>query len=150
MDQQLVALYEIKRQAFLNGFIQNPQCFAPALAYAYFHRVAPIFHEAVAREHLGSDPFAEVYAVKREFVNDVTKYVDDRWLAKDLKAVEFYKLEQKFGGHHVNRIELIHTLEYARIDGKFDEALWKAVESNAPSEANSLDSTFTPKDVHFG
>jgi hypothetical protein len=107
------------------------------------------FHENSAREIYETDAFDEVYAVKREFVNEVIKYVDDRWRAEDLKAIGFYKLEDKFGGYKNNRIELICALEYARIEGRFDETVWKAIEADAPVEANSLDATFTPKDVDF-
>jgi hypothetical protein len=149
VDYQLIALYEIKRQTFLNGFIQNPDRFSSALAYAYYNRIAPIFHETSAHEAYGRvDPFEEIYAVKRDFVDKVTKYVDERWRAKDFEAIAFYSLEDKFGGKG-SRVELIGTLEYARINRLFDDAVWKAIDSNAPVEAHGLESTFTPKDVEF-
>ncbi|MFM0035175.1 hypothetical protein [Paraburkholderia strydomiana] len=149
MDQQLIALYELKRQSFLIGYIQNPENFDDALAFAYFKRLAPIFHEDSMREKYDGDPFAEVYAVKADFMDEVLKYVDHRDLAGDHSAIEFYNLEDKFGGYKANRIELIHTLEYARIDGRFSGDVWKAVERNAPAEANRLEKTFSPKDVSF-
>lgn len=149
MDQQLVALYELKRQSFLLGYVQNPDRFSNALAFAYFHRVAPIFHENIVREVYGSDPFDEIYAVKRDFILEVVKYVDEQWHAKNFEDIGFYNLEDKFGGYKANRVELIHALEYARIDGRFDEDVWKAIGSNSPAEANSLDATFSPKDVYF-
>jgi hypothetical protein len=149
MDQQLVALYELKRQSFLIGYIQNPDRFSDALAFAYNHRLAPIFHEDIARETYDGDPFDKIYAVKREFITALIKYVDDRALAGDLKAVEFYKLEDKFGGYKAHRMELRFALEYARIEGRFDDAVWAAIESNAPAEANSLDAEFSPEDIHF-
>lgn len=150
MDQQLIALYEIKRQSFLIGYIQNPGHFDDALAFAYFNRLAPIFHEDIMREKYDIDPFAEVYAVKAGFMNDVLKYVDERDAAGDHAAIEFYTLEDNFGGYKANRIELIHTLEYARIDGRFNDDVWKAIERNAPAEANRLEKAFSPKDVSFG
>ena len=149
MDKQLVALYEIKRQSFLSGYIQNPDRFSNALAFAYEHRLAPIFNERIMREVYDGDPFEDVYAVKAEFMEAVIKYVDDKWLAKDLSKIGFYDLEDKFGGHQTNRVELIYTLEYARISRLFDDNLWKAIESNAPVEANSLAATFGPEDVEF-
>lgn len=149
MNNQLVGLYEIKRQSFLIGFIQNPAFFDKALAYAYYNRVAPIFHENDIRETYESDPFAEVYAVKASFVDEVTKFIDRCWLDDNLQDVEFNSLENKFGGYKVNRVELISVLEYARIHGLFDDAVWKAVMHRAPMEANHLASTFSPKDVHF-
>ncbi|MBU9402258.1 hypothetical protein [Burkholderia multivorans] len=150
MDQQLVALYELKRQSFLIGYIQNPEHFDSALAFAYFNRLAPIFHEDSTREKHGGDPFAEVYSVQADFMDEVLKYVDDREHEGDFTAIEFYNLEDKFGGYKANRIELIYTLEYARIDGRFNDEVWAAIERNAPSEATQLQKEFSPKDVHFG
>lgn len=147
--QHLIALYEVKRQAFLNSYLQNRERFSDALAFAYHHRIAPAFHENIARERYGGDPFDEVYAVKRDFIEEVTRYVDDCALADDFEAIGFYKLEDKFGGYKANRIELIYALEYARIDGRFDEKVWKAIEANAPMEANRLRSKFSPEDVEF-
>lgn len=131
------------------GYIQHPGHFSDALAFAYYHRVAPIFHEDLVREAYDVDPFESAYVIKAAFVDEVTKYVDDRWRADDLEAIEFYNLEDKFGGYKSNRVELIYILEYARIDGRFDDNVWKAIESNAPAEASSLDATFSPKEVHF-
>jgi len=149
MDQQLIALYEIKRQQFLMGYVQFPDKFSDAHAFAVFNRIAPIFHENILREVHGSDPFAEVYSVKEDFITDVLRYVDERWRAKDFDALGLYKLEDKFGGYKTNRVELIHSLEYMRIDGRFDDPFWGAVEADAPSEAKSLDSMFSPANVYF-
>lgn len=149
MDRQLIALFELKRQSFLIGYIQNPARYSDALAFAYYRRIAPIFHEDAARETYGGDPFDEVYAVKREFVSEVTKYVDELWCAGNLEGLGFYKLEDKFGGYKANRVELIYALEYTRIDGRFDEEVWKAIESDAPIEASSLDAKFSPEEVNF-
>ncbi|WP_338445713.1 hypothetical protein V5F89_11135 [Pelagerythrobacter marensis] len=149
MEQNLVALYELKRLTFLLGYKQNPESFNDALAFAYFNRVAPILHENIELETYGADPFADVYAVKAEFATEVLRYVDELERAEDFEGLGFYKLEEKFGGYKANRIKLIHALEYFRIDGRFDEKFWKAIEANAPAEANSLDSKFSPEDVYF-
>lgn len=149
MDANLIALYEIKRQAFLFAYIQNPENFSPALAYAYDKRIAPIFHEVLAREAYNVDPFDDIYLVKKEFVDAVTKYIDVEWRANNLKAITFYDLEDKFGGYKANRVELIYLLEYTRINGPFDEEVWKAIEANAPMEASKLASEFSPKEVSF-
>lgn len=149
MDNQLIALYELKRQTFLNGYVQNPDRFNDALAFAHYNRIAPFFHENLAREVYEGDPFDDVYLVKRDFINEVTKYVDECDLAGDYEAIGFYKLEDKFGGYKTNRVELIYALEYTRISGRFDEKVWTAIEANAPSEANSLDAAFSPTDVEF-
>lgn len=144
------ALYEVKRQSFLIGYIQNPKHFDDALAFAYEHRIAPIFHEGIMREVQGEDPFEEAYFVSSEFATKVVKRIDELWLAKKYDELGFYDLEDEFGGHHENRIELIRIIEYARISGRFDDTVYKAVESSAPVEANSIDATFSPKDVFFG
>ena len=133
----------------MTGDLQAPAKYADALAYADFHRLAPIFHEEIARETYERDPFEDVYAVKAAFMDEVLKYVDARALAKDLDAVQFYKLEDKFGGYKGMRMELIHTLEYARIDGRLDQEVWTTIENNTPVEANSLGATFSPDDVYF-
>lgn len=149
MDNQLIALYEIKRQGFLLGYIQNPDRFGDALAFAYYHRIAPVLHEDIARETYDGDPFEDIYAVKRDFILEVLKYIDERDLAGDHDALGFYKLEEQFGGYKTNRMELIHALEYIRIEGRFDDKVWAAIESNAPAEANSLEAKFSPQDVDF-
>ncbi|MBB3993761.1 hypothetical protein GGR95_001392 [Sulfitobacter undariae] len=143
------AIYELKRQGFLIGYTQNPERFDDALAFAYENRLAPVFHEVILRETHGEDPFKDAYAVSAEFMNEVLDYIDERWRDKKFDELGFYDLESHFGGHHAKRIELIHTIEYARITGRFDDDLYNAVESNAPSEANSIDSTFSANDVNF-
>ena len=150
MDNCAIALYEIKRQAFLIGYIQFPDKFSSSLAYAYDRRIAPIFHDVaeckgVAKE----DPFSDAYVISEDFASDVIEYVEHEWLAKNLKAVEFYKIEEKFGGR-AKRAEIKFVLEYAKIDRRFDKDLWDAVVRNAPSEANNIKDTFTPDDIYFG
>lgn len=148
MDSQLIALYELKRQTFLLGYVQNPDRFSDALAFAYYNRLAPIFHENVARETYDEDPFSDVYAVKGDFISKVLEFVDENDLAGNYQAIEFYNLEDKFGGRS-NRIEILHALEYARIDGRFGQKVWDAIVQNAPAEANRIDDSFSPKDVEF-
>lgn len=143
------ALYEIKRQNFLIGYVQNPERYDDALAYAYENRIAPVFHEAIMREAHEEDPFEDAYSISADFVNRVLKHIDELWLEKKFDEVGFYDLETHFGDHHEYRVELIHILEYARIAGRFDDELYAAVEANAPAEANSIDSSFSPSDVYF-
>ncbi len=149
MDQRLGALYELKRLSFSIGYIQNPKNFSPAFAYAYYNRVAPIFHENIARETYDFGPFMDVYAVKASFVDEVTKYVDECDLAGNLTAIGFYKLEDRFSGYKANRMELLHALEYTPIAGRFSDAVWKAIEADAPVEGNRLADMFLPTEVSF-
>lgn len=149
MDKQLIALYELKRQSFLLGYIQNPSKFGDALAFAYYHRMSPVFHEQIARETYDGDPFEDVYWIKSDFILEVLKYLDEKDLAKDYDPLEFYNLEETFGGYKANRIELLYALEYIRISGRFDDEVWNAIQRNAPMEANQIDSTFSPDEVDF-
>ena len=145
MNDLLSAIYETKRQSFLLGYIQYPEKFDDALAYAYYHRLSPTLHASSDKQ----DPFEEVYDVSSEFISEVLKYVDEKWLARDLDSMGFYDLEEKFGGYKTNRMELKFALEYMRIDRRFDESVWEAIEENAPMEANSLMSSFSPDNVSF-
>lgn len=144
------ALYEIKRQSFLIGFVSNPERFDSALAYAYENRMSPVFHEGIMREAYGQDPFENAYCIKSDFVNGVLKYIDECWLKKDFDKLQFNKIENMFGGYKTNRMEIIHVIEYARISRRFDEETYKAIEADAPIEASPIASTFSVADVYFG
>jgi hypothetical protein len=148
MDAQIVALYELKRQGFLLGYLQNPDRFSNSLAFAYYNRIEPIFHENIERETYDEDPFSDVYAVKGVFMRKVFSFIEENQRAGKLDKIGFYDLENEFGSRE-NRVEIIHTLEYARIDGRFNDDVWGAVVKNAPIEANDLDDSFGPNDVEF-
>jgi hypothetical protein len=144
------ALYELKRQNLLMGYLQHPEKIDDALAYAYTHRLAPVFHEQTMRDSHGGDPFEAAYAVPADFMNELFKFMDECSINGNLADLEFYKLEEKFGGYKKNRIELIYAIEYARISHRFGDDVYAAIESNAPAEANSIDSNFDPSNVFFG
>ncbi|MCO5153398.1 MULTISPECIES: hypothetical protein [unclassified Shinella] len=148
MTKELQAAYEVKRQGFLTGFLQSPANFEPALAYAHQKRLAPYFHEHGMKETHGGDPFDAVYAVDNSFIDSLMAYVDQNWRAGTLANVEFYNLESLFGGMG-SRIAILHTLEYARIAGRYSDPLYDAVTSNAPIECQTIDATFAPSDVRF-
>lgn len=82
-------------------------------------------------------------------MHKVMKFVDDRWLAKDLKAVAFNRIEQEFGGYKTHRLEICHTLRYAWLNHRFDQEVWDAIKKDAPSEAFSITQKFKPEDVSF-
>jgi hypothetical protein len=113
----LIAAYETKRLIFLTAYIQNPKPFADALAFAYMHRLAPILHQDIEREVYEEDPYREIYAVKADFMTDVLKRIDDLDRAGKHEEIEFYNLEDFYGGRH-KRMQLIHSIEYFRIDGR--------------------------------
>lgn len=145
----LIAAYETKRMLVLTTFANNPKLVLPALAYAYDCRLAPIFHEGVAREMHGVDPFEDVYPVKREFMTSVAKFVDDRWIASDFDGIAFTKIEDEFGGYKMNRLEIASTLRYAFLSSRFDETVYAAIKKSAPSEAFRITSRYGPEDVSF-
>ncbi|MDT4832960.1 hypothetical protein FQZ97_665380 [compost metagenome] len=148
-DQLLTALYETKRQNFLIGFIQNPERFDSALAFAYYRRLAPVFHEDVIREIYESDPFADVYWVKAEFINEVLDHLDELDREGKYDELKFSNLEDKFGGYKANRMELRYIIEYARINNRFSDEMYDAISEMAPVEAKNYAKTFTPEDVNF-
>lgn len=145
-DALLIAAYENRRLLVLNTFLNHPNKIPPALAFAYEHRLAPLFHEEI-REHYGTDPYEDIYAVRRDFITDVSEWLDQRWLDKDYEGVKFSKLENAFGGYKANRMELVFSLKYMRLDRRFDDELFKAVMKDAPVEAQGVMQTYEPKDV---
>ena len=149
-DNLTIALYETKRQNLLTSFIQNPDRFSKSLAYAYEKRLEPIFNEQIQRETNEADPFADVYAVKGDFIEELLKHIDELDLANKHNELGFYTLEDKFGGYKANRMELIAALEYMRIDGRFNDDVYAAIEADAPVEAKPIAKTFGPDEVYFG
>lgn len=131
----------------LTTFLQHPNKVHKALAYAYEKRMAPIFHEEIARETYDLDPYAEIYAIDADFVRKVSKFIDDHWLAKTLNAVQFNKLEDAFGGYKANRMELAFAIRYMQLDGRFDTTLYQAILKDAPVEAHSILDDYTTNDV---
>ena len=144
----LPATFELFRLTFLQGYLQYPEKYPDALAFAYDNRISPILHEDIRRESYDEDPFEEAYSVKADFVTSVLKRIDELWGAEDFDALAFYSLEDHYGGRGV-RVDLVHCIEYFRIDGTFDDAVYRAIEANAPMEANQLASTFSPDEVDF-
>ncbi|MFC3074930.1 hypothetical protein [Shinella pollutisoli] len=148
-DNLLRALYETKRQSFLLGFIQAPDRFDSALAFAYQHRIEPIFHEQTAREIYGGDPFSSVYAIDAAFVDSVSKYIDANSDEKKSENLTFCKMEDEFGGRAV-RMKLRYALEYIQLSERFEQSDFEAILRHAPAEAKKLVTEFTPQDVDFG
>ena len=144
----LKALYELKRQSFLIGFIASPKHFEAALAFAYQYRIAPIFHETTMRSTYGEDPFDDAYGVKREVATEITDYLDELWQADDFDGMGFRKLEHKFL-EIAGRADLISILQYARLSNRFDDHTFAAITSNAPWEVPRHRSEFTAGDVKF-
>ena len=145
-DLNVIRLYEIQRQAYLIAFKQSPDDFSQARAYAYQHRVAPIFDQAALLELHQGDPFEDAYAASSDFANRVTRRVDELWRGEKWAELAFSRLEDEFGGYKAQRMELAAVLGYARLHGLYDDAVWSAIGHYAPIEA-TLPTSFSKDDV---
>jgi len=132
------ALVDIQRtQVVLAKLAKQTEGLVPSsYAYALDKRLCPVFDTE------DGHPFDEGYDIKREFANSVLKYCDQKWLAGE--APSFYDLEDHFGRQ---RVELIHILRYAHLSRRFDDAFFKAVLANCPSEAHGLAEPFDPSEL---
>lgn len=85
--------------------------------------------------------YPEFFKVKKEVVDKVTKYLDDKWL--DKKVPTFYELEEEFGGkwgEEDGRMALIGICRYAFLRGSFNSEFWDTLLTpmEHPSEASSI------------
>ena len=122
-----------------------------AYVYAWANDVYPLFHESA---HL-HEPFAAQFRVTKEMVEELSKYLDDRWLAKDVPS--FYQLEDHYdvrsGTTAWDRHSLLVTCRYMFLNNMmFDKAFWDTLlkGSNHPTEAKLITRKFNVKDdVYF-
>jgi hypothetical protein len=77
----LIAAFETRRFLYLMAFLQHPEHVNKALAFAWNERICPIYHRTVEREVHGVDCFSEIYEVKEDDIDELTKYIDGRRLA---------------------------------------------------------------------
>ena len=121
-----------------------------AYIYAWQSSVYPLFHEG-ARLHA---PFSDQFAVPSEKVDELSKFLDDRWLKKETPS--FYQVESyydvRMGYGFWDRMKLIHVCRYMFLDGAFDEEFWAALlrGSDHPTEAKSITRKFErPRDIYL-
>ena len=112
-----------------------------SLFYALSHDVYPFFHENEEVE-----VYADCFCVKKEFVSAVIKHIDEKVLTKDLNKLDFYSLEEKFGGYKQYRSELIHILRYCYLARRFNADVWNKIISDAPAEVGFVTSNFDASD----
>lgn len=105
-------------------------------AYAINHSLCPIFHTE------GESPFDGGYKIKREFVDEVLKYCNEKWQKKE--KLSFYGLEGHFDGM---RWELICILRYAFLAGRFDESFFIGIDSECPVEAHGINDAFDSTEI---
>lgn len=132
------ALVEIQRtQVVLAKLADATASFVPdAYAYAIDKRLCPVFDTESGHS------FDDGYEIKREFVDSVLKYCDQKWQAKE--ALSFYDLERHFD--HA-RGELIHVLRYTYLSHKFDDAFFNGLLANCPTEAHGLNDPFDASEI---
>lgn len=85
--------------------------------------------------------YPEFFKVKKETVDKVLKYLDDKWLEKDVPT--FYELEEHFGGKwgkEDGRLALTSICRYAYLSESFDDEFWKKLLTpmQHPSEASLI------------
>ena len=113
-----------------------------AYVYAWQFGVYPLFHDS-SQWH---KPFQGQFAVSKDEVDELTKFLDDAWMEK--KPISFYEVETAFGVHgsarsssNWERWKLIRACRYLFLCGNsFDKDFWEALLKNGecPSEALSL------------
>jgi hypothetical protein len=113
-----------------------------AYAYAWQAGVYPEFNDTV-RLHR---PFAEQFDVPRDMVKELAKFLDDRWLKKEVPS--FYELEDYYdvrsGRGFWDRLKLVHTCRYMFLNHMFNEECWDSlmVRGHHPTEATSIITKF--------
>jgi hypothetical protein len=119
---------------------------ANAYVFAWDRGVYPLFHEGA---HL-HQPFSSQFRVLKEMVNELAKYLDDRWLAKEVPS--FYELEDYYdirsGRTAWDRGNLIAGCRYMFLNDMFDSKFWSTLlaGSDHPTEAKSIRRKFNVDD----
>ncbi len=125
------------------------QALSPAYIYAWQNYVYPFFHDS-ARLH---QPFAGQFMVTKQMIDELSKFLDDRWLAKEIPT--FYQLEDYYQVRSNrmawDRLALIRGCRYMFLGDAFDEDFWKSLlrRSDHPTEAKSIIRKFSADDIHL-
>ncbi|MFV7771606.1 hypothetical protein [Shewanella marisflavi] len=150
----LEAMFTQQRLQVLSLGVHHGE-FSNHYLYAWHNGIYPFFEDGdgsvlkMPHEH-----YPEQFQISREKVDELSKYLDDCWLKKEVPT--FYELESKF---EVNlpsspwsRIDLLYICRYMKLDDAFDEDFWAAllVPGQHPSEAASILQPFNRKsDIYF-
>lgn len=147
-DEQLfqLARFNVLAAAKTKGF---DQALSPAYIYAWEEGVYPIFQQMGGLHK----PFASHFRVTEQMMDELSKFLDDRWLAKEVPS--FYQLEDHYkvrsGRTAWDRVSLLIACRYMFLDRAFDEDFWKSLlrESDHPTEAKSIIRKFSVDDTHL-
>ena len=112
-----------------------------AYVFAWDNEVYP-FSDAGSHLHV---PFEPYFRVCEEKAEELSKFLDDRWLAK--KVPTFYELEDHFETRFGwDRGMLISACRYMYLHNLFDAAFWKTLltPGKHPTEAATISRKFNP------
>lgn len=128
--------------------IMNHEKYSDSYVFAWISGVFPTQH---VDDESYLDIYQSIFPVPKKFTDDVLSFIDDIWRAKE--NFTFAKLEDNFGGHHVNRMSLVFICRYAYMQDMFKQIFdgydfWKIFLYNAPLEAQSIRNGFNIED-HF-
>lgn len=131
----LKALYDIHKKQITHFYMEHPNQseYSESYVFAIYHDCFPFFD---SEEDDAEEIFEHCEFVTRSFATEVLTYLDSEWCKR--KYYTFYEIENKFGGHHKNRGELIILLRYVFLSKKFDTPFWDKLNENAPSEAAGI------------
>ena len=122
--------------------------------YAWESGVYPWFSDTDGSvNQMPHECYPEFFKVKTETVQAVLKYLDDKWLAKEVPT--FYELEEYFGGkwdEESGRCALLDICRYAFLSRRFDKSVWDKLLTlmQHPSEASSMCQPLDRKrDIYF-
>ena len=141
----LRAIYETKREELLIAKLQNTKNnnISDAYVYAYASRLCPVFHSQNALELGQSDPFEEIYHIKRESILVVLNYCDEKWGNND--KIDFNQLENRF--EKLGRWVLIAILRYAYLSDKFDGSFFSMLHENHTTEYQKIDTPLSSDEI---
>ena len=118
--------------------------------FAWDRGVYPLLNES-AQFHR---PFGQFFAITEEMVDELSKYLDARWL--EGKAPSFYKLEDHYKVRYSrtpwDRSSLMAVCRYLYLQNAFDKAFWEALlkGSDHPIEARSITRKFDLSEISIG
>ncbi len=136
-DRQLflMARFDLLYAARSNGLAG---AISDAYAFAWHAEVYPFFDHA-SRLH---QPFAMQFSVSPKMIEELAKFLDDRWRKKDVPS--FYAVEDHYRiliGHGPwNRAKLIYAFRYLFLSNLFDSEFWKNLlkDIDYPTEAEVI------------
>lgn len=118
--------------------------------YAWDDLVYPIQHEGAAWHQ----PFSHLFSVSRGMMEELTRYLDDRWLER--RVPTFYQMEQHYsvrdGTGPWDRSKQLHACRYMHLCNLFDEDFWSNLltAGQHPAEARIIVHAYNrSEDLYF-